>query len=229
MVREEMAAIRVGSVPTFDPREVPSAELTPPSEDFISYTVERYTRNAEAMLEKARGGGVPILFVLPIANLLYPPSLSAHDPAFDRGDEFRAIKRAARRALLRGRLAEGLRHLDRASDLSPRHAMTHYRRAEVLSRLGRREEARAEYQRATDLDVRTHRITSSHEAALIETLERAGAEWIDLRPAFHAVLTPVASRPLFHDHLHPTDLGHAMIGDQIVRAIARILDLPPAS
>jgi lysophospholipase L1-like esterase len=224
---EEMAAVRVGNIPAFDPRAVPEAELEPPGAAFVHFTVERYAANVARLIERGRAAGVPLLFVLPVANLLDPPTTSLHDPAFEALEEFQAALGTARDALGRGRLDAGLRALERATELSFHHAMAHYRYATALERAGRPREAHAEYQRAVDFDVRTHRITSAHEAAVIEVWQSLGADWVDLRPLFHEDLDRERARRLFIDHLHPTAFGHDRIAARLVPEALRLLGLAP--
>jgi lysophospholipase L1-like esterase len=226
---EEMAAVRVGNIPTFDPRGVPEGELEPPGPDFVRYTVERYAANVARIIERARRAGVPLLFVLPVANLLDPPTISLHAPGFEAVDEFEAELGKAREALGQGRLDAGLRALEQATALSSGHAMAHYRYASALKRAGRTPEARIEYQRALDLDVRTHRITSAHEAAVIEVLQALDADWVDLRPLFHEDLDRERARRLFVDHLHPTELGHERIAARLEPEAGRLLGLAPGA
>lgn len=218
-VAEEMAAVRVGSVLTFDPREVAAEEREPASDAFIEFTVERYSRNIEAMIEKADAAGVGIAFVRPVGNLRFPPSISAHADGFDRADEFIAARDAAKRAFVQGRIGEAIGHLDRAVEISPRHATIRYRRGLVLLEAGRIGEARDAFRRAADRDVRTHRMTTAHEAALADVTRDAGVLLIDLQPDFHARLTDAESERLFFDHLHPTATGHAIIADRLLAPV----------
>jgi len=225
---EEMAAVRVGNIPAFDPRAVPEAELEPPSAAFVRYTVERYAANVTRLIERTRAAGVPLLFVLPVANLLDPPTISLHAPGFEALAEFQAAMDTAQDALGRGKpdgLEAGLRALERATELSPGYAMAHYLYASALQRAGRLREARAEYQRAVDLDVRTHRITSAHEAAVIEVWQAWAADWVDLRPLFHQDLDRERARRLFIDHLHPTELGHDLIAARLEPEARHLLGL----
>ena len=86
-------------------------------------------------------------------------------------------------------------------------------------------EARGEYQRAVDLDIRTHRITSAHEAAVIEVWQTLDADWVDLRPLFHEDLDRERARGLFIDHLHPTAFGHDRIAARLAPEARRLLGL----
>jgi hypothetical protein len=76
-----------------------------------------------------------------------------------------------------------------------------------------------------DLDIRTHRVTSAHEAAVIEVLETRDVDWVDLRPLFHESLDHERAWRLFVDHLHPTVLGHDRIAARLVPEARRLLGL----
>ncbi len=222
---EEMAAVRVGNILAFDPRAVPEAKLEPPDAAFIRYTVERYAANMARLIERVRAAAVPLLFVLPVANLVDPPTISLHAPGFEALEEFQAALDTARDALGQGRLDAGLRALERATELSSGHAMAHYRYATALQSAGRSREAHAEYRRAADLDIRTHRITSAHEAAVIEVWQALDADWVDLRPLFYEDLDRERAQRLFIDHLHPTEFGHDRIAARLAPEALRLLGI----
>jgi lysophospholipase L1-like esterase len=225
VVAEKVAALRAGEIPTYEPLAVPDAERTLPREGFFRAAAAGYAGGIRSMQSAAEAAGVPILFILPIPNLLAPPSLSAHGAGFERPREFREAMEAAREALRDGQLELGLRQLDRAAELSPRHAMIRYWRAAALRSASRLSEARQEYQNALDLDVRTHRISSRLESTMIESVEAAGGRWIDLRPAFRGRLTAEEANALFIDHLHPTPLGHRRIAEVAMPAVAELLEI----
>jgi len=218
-VAEEMAAVRVGSVLTFDPGEVDVEEREPASDAFIEFTALRYARNIAAMIRKAESATVGIAFVRPVGNLRFPPSISAHAAGFDRVDEFNAAREAAKRAIKQGRVADAIAELDRAIEISPQHAMIHYRRGFVLQQLGRLPAARAAFQRAVDHDLRTHRMTTALALVLVEAVDEAGVPSIDLRSDFLASLTDAEAERLFFDHLHPTAVGHAIVSDRLVAPV----------
>ncbi|MBW1683897.1 MAG: hypothetical protein JRS35_02425 [Deltaproteobacteria bacterium] len=222
---EEMAAVRVGNILAFDPRAVPEAKLEPPDAAFVRYTVERYAANMVRLIERVRAAGVPLLFVLPVANLVDPPTISLHAPGFEALEEFEAALDTARDALGQGRLDAGLRALERATELSSGHAMAHYRYATALQSAGRPREAHQEYRRAADLDIRTHRITSAHEAAVIEVWQALDADWVDLRPLFYEDLDRERAQRLFIDHLHPTEFGHDRIAARLAPEALRLLGI----
>jgi lysophospholipase L1-like esterase len=224
-LREDVAALEAGEIPTFVPEAVPPWERRPPSEAFRRRAAARLSANVSRMIEASRAAGVPIVFAIPAANLLSPPALSTHPEGFAAEREFAAALRATRQARETGDLPGALRGLDRALKLSPRHAMTHFRRGRLLAELGRVDEARAAYRRAVDLDARTHRITTPLEEALIAALEAAGAQSVDLRADFQDSLDPAQGERLFVDHLHPTAEGHELVAERLLAPLSATLGL----
>lgn len=216
-VREEVAALEAGEIPTFVLEAVPASQRVAPSDAFRAWAAERYRANLRRMIESARGAGVPLLFALPVSNLRAPPAVSFHAPDFGAKRDFDTALRAAVALREGGKLVEARAELERAVALSPGHAMAWYLHGEVLRELGRDDEARAAYRRATDLV--TYRITTPLEEVFLDVMRAEGAPWVDLRPRFQGDLSDAAAARLFVDHLHPTAAGHAEIAAAL---------LPPA-
>jgi lysophospholipase L1-like esterase len=223
MIREEAAALEAGHILTYEPRQVPPHRRSLPGPEFFERAAAEYAVNLRAMVDQGRAAGVPVVFVLPISNLLSPPALITGDGDATRDRELWRETDLARRALEEQRVEDGLRHLDRAVELSPRNALAHHQRGRALAAAGRRREALVELQRAVDLDLRTHRLTTPLEAAFIEAVEGAGGRWIDPRPAFRRSLGVDAAQALFIDHLHPTPLGHARLAELALPVVSELL------
>ena len=217
----EAAPFDAGRIPTYDPHDL-SAELQRrPDRQFFDTAASRFAENLEAMAHRARAAGVPALFVLPVRNLLLPPSISAYDPDTQRTGQRAALVRRAKQMLKKGRPEEALDLLDEATDLSPDHAMARYLRGRSLLSLGRQPEAESDFRMACDLDVRTHRITTRLQATLIAVMDRVNGAWVDPRPRFHADLNVAAAKKHFVDHVHPTRSGHGIIAELL---LPRMLD-----
>jgi tetratricopeptide (TPR) repeat protein len=220
-VREEVAALRAGEIPTYVPEEVPASARRAPVEEQRRAAAARFARNVDALISLAREAEVPLLFAVPAANLRSPPGPSPPtgepDPGFD------ASLRAGRNLLAAGKPERALAEIDEAVAAIPSRAGAHYARAEALRALGRDDEAREAYRRAVDLDVRTHRITSALERALLDTLRERGARFVDLRPAFQQRLDDTSTDALFVDHLHPTAEGHARIAEALRPEVESLL------
>jgi lysophospholipase L1-like esterase len=216
LLREEAAATKAGAILAYEPRRVLTSDRVLPGQDFYRRAERDFAQSLRSLIAAARERGVPILLVLPVANLLSPPSLSAHGPGFDQPRAFRSSMEEAIELRRQGRVDEARLRLERATALSPRHARAHYELGRLQLEAGKRAEALEALQRANDLDVRTHRITAELESTLIEVADDEGVDWIDLRPAFRADLDVETARNLFLDHLHPTPRGHAVIADALM-------------
>lgn len=215
-LREEVAVLEAGQIPTFVPEEVPASQRVAPTPAFRAAAAARYRGNLVRIAETARAAGVPLLFALPVANLRSPPGLAFHAPDFAALREFEAALRAAAALREAGKHEDALAALDRAVALSPEHALAHFLRGDALRALGRDDAARAAWRRAIDLDGVTHRITTPLEQAFLDVVREQGVPWVDLRPLFHADLSDAGAARLFVDHLHPTAAGHAAIADALL-------------
>jgi lysophospholipase L1-like esterase len=222
-VREEVAALEAGEIPTFVPEAVPAARRVEPSPEFRARAAARYRENLTAIADAGRAAGVPILFVLPVANLLRPPGLSFHADRFAKEKEFDAALRASAALREAGKLEPALAELDRAIALSPEFALTRFQRGELLAELGREDEARSELRAAIDRDGVTHRLTSALEAAFLDVMEREQVSWVDLRPRLQFDLSDAGARHAFVDHVHPTAAGHQAIAKETQAAALALL------
>jgi lysophospholipase L1-like esterase len=214
-VREEVAALEAGQIPTFVPEDVPAARRAAPSSEFRARAAERYRENLRKIAAEGHAGRVPLLFVLPAENLRWPPGLSFHAPGFSEEKEFAAALRAAAALREAGKREQALAEIDRAIALSPEYAAAQFQRGVLLVDLGRTDEARAAFRAAIDRDGVTHRMTSPLEAAFLDAMEREQTPWVDLREALQSDPSDAVTRHLFVDHVHPTAAGH----EQIARAM----------
>jgi lysophospholipase L1-like esterase len=217
-VREEVAALERGEIPTFVAEAVPPSLRMAPSDSFRAQAAAGYRQNLLRMIAAARAAEVPLLFVLPVANLRAPPAFSYHAPGFTAQREFDAALRSASALREAGKHAGELAALDRALALSPSFALAHSMRGDALRALGRDAEARAAYKSAIDL--LTYRITTP----LLEVMKEEGVPWVDLRPQFQGDLSDAAAKRLFLDHLHPTAAGHAAIAQALLEPSLALLD-----
>jgi lysophospholipase L1-like esterase len=224
-VREEVAALEAGQIPTFVPEEVPATLREPPSAEFRARAARRYARNLDAMIDTARGAGVPLVFALPAANLRRPPGIPVHPPGFSAEADFDQELRAAHALLASGKARQALARADAALALDPEHAGALAARGDALLALGREDEARAAYRAAVDRDARTHRITTRLSEAAVAELGARDADWVDLRPVFQQELSDTGARALFVDHVHPTAEGHARIAEALLPDVAARLGL----
>ena len=232
VVKEEVAALEAGKILVYDPLKVPSDQCRLPSDEFLYSVASSYGANVQTTILKAREARVPIMFVLPISNLLVPPAVPARDDSSEQMEVLQSLVVDARHALKKGRIKKAMDDLDRALELSPRHAMTRYLRGCTFMALGYREQALAELQIACDFDFyMMHRITSQLESAMIRAVEGLNTQWVDLRSTFRKEISVASSQKLFVDHCHPTKYGHRLIAEQVVPCVMKLLgiDLPPGN
>lgn len=222
MLREEALALEAGKALTWDPYEVPPEERGPPQPGFLRRAEAAYAANLRSVVAACRGAGVPLLLAMPVSNLLYPPVIGARRADAAR---FEAAMEAGSAALVEGRRRAAAAHFEEALALAPSHGRAHHQLGLALLQSDP-VRARAELERARDLDVRTHRMTTALEAELIGVAEAGGVPWVDLRPVFHEPLGQARSRRFFIDHLHPTAAGHRRIAEALAPAAARLLGLP---
>ena len=200
-VREEVAALEAGEIPTFVTEGVPASLRVPPSEAFRARAAEHYRANLTAMIALGRSAGVPLLFPLPVANLRVPPTFSVHAPGFTAEREFEGEMRAAAALREAGKHAEELAAVDRALALSPEYGLANYARGEALRALGRDDEARVQhYQR--DRSHLPHHVAA--RASLRRRRRRGGGALGRSAAALPREPLRRGGARLFIDHVHPT-------------------------
>ena len=207
----------------FDPLLLPKEQQVLPTAREADEATTRYRASLLKIATRAREARVPLLFVVPAANLLMPPAVSTHPAGFPSAAEFEALQEEAKQSFERGDGPGALATLDRAIALSPRFAMAHYWRGTILAAAGRKDEARRAFQHAVDDDARTYRISSPLLTALTEAAQETGTPLADLRPLLHAPLDFPSSQRLFVDFCHPTKMGHAIIAQRLLPDVLRLL------
>ncbi|MET0556419.1 MAG: GDSL-type esterase/lipase family protein [Vicinamibacteria bacterium] len=220
---EDAAALAAGQVPVFDPLLLPKEQQVLPTPREADEATARYRASLQRIAARAREARVPLLFVVPAANLLMPPAVSVHPAGFASAAEFDALQQEAQRAFERGDGPAALAPLERAIALSPRFAMAHYWRGTILAAGGRKDEARRAFQHAVDDDARTYRISSPLLATLTDVAQETGTPLADLRPLMHAQLDFPSAHRLFVDFCHPTKFGHAVIAQRLLPDVLRLL------
>lgn len=221
--REDVAALRAGEIPTWIPQEARGRRE--PGQAYRERAAARYAANLERMVAAARAAGVPLLFALPVANLLSPPGVSEHAPGFEARADFDADLRAAQALLESGEPGHALERANAAIALSPEYAEAHFLRGRALAALGRHDEALEALREAVDRDVRTHRMTRRLATAFLDAMAHTAAPYVDLRPDFEGTLDEATMKRLFVDHLHPTAEGHARIAARLLPQAEALLGL----
>jgi lysophospholipase L1-like esterase len=222
---EDLAAVEAGEILVYEPLIVPVEDRPPLDDVIVHLAAERFRDHVAGMAARCREAGVPILFTVPVANLLRPPAVTAgahleDDRAADSGPVSRGFT-----AMEAERFPEALRWLDEAIGASPEDAGLYYWRGLSHAQIGNRSAAISDLQTAVDRDVRTHRITSSLERAIFEGARSAGAPVVDLRPVLRRTISPERAKELFVDHCHPTPEGHRLLAGELLPHVAELLGL----
>jgi lysophospholipase L1-like esterase len=215
-VREDMAALEAGRSLVFDPSTLPADERLRPDPALLEDAARQYGANVRRMVELGRDTGVPV------ANLWSPPTVAAGDLLTREGSPQSARFLEGLQALKEARLDEAGRILGDLAESEPADAGLHYWLGVTLFRSGETETGRLELQAALDRDVRTHRINSLMEQAL---LGAGGDQVLDFRPVLRTTGTDAEAAELFSDHCHPTEKGHRLIADALLPNVELLLGL----
>jgi lysophospholipase L1-like esterase len=193
--------------------------------------IEHFGFNLRRMVSLARGAGVPVILVNPVANLETPPFKSAHRDGITPG-EIARIEGLCEEA--RGRydknLPAAIGRLERAVRIDDRHAGLHYNLATCYRRLGRVDDARREFLRAKDEDICPLRILEPMRRVISEVADETDTPLLDADALFSARSGDgIAGNDWLVDHVHPSFAGHQMLANALadLLADAGYLENPP--
>lgn len=221
-VREDMAALEAGRSLVFDPSSLPAEHRQRPDPAMLKDAADQFGSNVARMLELGSGTGVPVILGLPVANLWSPPTVAAGDLLTREGSPESTRFLEGLQALKEGRLDEAAGILGDLAGSEPDDAGLHFWLGVTLFQAGSTAAGRLELQAALDRDVRTHRISSPMEQAL---LKAGGDQVLDFRPVLRPAGTDAEAAELFSDHCHPTKKGHRLIADALLPNIELLLGL----
>ncbi len=178
-----------------------------------------FEHNLERMASLCRTAGVPMMVVAPPVNLRSCPpfkSVSGADLTDAERAEWENCLNEARKRYRDG-MPQVLPWLQRAVELDPQYAQTYYDLGMVLENLGRRQEARAAFVRAKELDVCPLRLLESGRDALAALAKRHGLPYLDCQALLEGEsdYDSLGGEWLI-DHVHPTIQGHQRIAKAIV-------------
>src|SRR5262245_47178502 len=172
------------------------------------------------LFESCRKAGVPLLVVLPAANLRDAVPKARRDFPDPDG----RIARAQVEVLDRARAGDprgALSLLEASLREAPDHPVLHFGHGRLLLEEGRGEEARLAFERARDLDALPARMTGDIRAILGAPCAAGSVPWLDAQRVLEAADPPgIAGDDVFVDHVHPTAEGHLLLARAILRAIA---------
>lgn len=203
---------------------------------FREQVLDHFRYNLERMVQLARGAGAKVIFVTVPVNLRsFAPFKSEHGEELSAAQRQRCgeLQATARRALTAGDPDAALSAATEAVELDPRDADDHFVLGQVLTALGRNEEAGTELRRAVIEDVCPLRALPSINRAIRDTAQRDAVALVD----FEAVLEDRTETTLGHrnpgdevfmDHVHPTVRTHGLLGRALLDQLAA-MDVAPRS
>ncbi|MDL1874957.1 tetratricopeptide repeat protein [Cytophagia bacterium CHB2] len=187
--------------------------------------VEEFRWRLQRLVRRAHERGIKVVVCTVPCNLRdWRPELSLINSALDEAGrrQWEQALRSGEARLARREYADALVDFQRAAELSPHHAMTHYFMAQCHEGLAQWQEAQQAYQRACDEDASPSRRLSKINQAIREVAEEEGALLVDMDQIF-AAQSPrgLVGFNLIEDYVHPTPTGHQEIAWHLWQALER--------
>lgn len=187
--------------------------------------LDHYRYNLERMIEMGRSVGAEVLLVTPASNLKdCTPFKSELRPGLSESDvdAFRELSGSGFDMEAGDRPDEMLAAVNRLLDLDDRHAHAHFRRGQLLFRLGRFQEAKSEFERARDEDVCPLRAVGKIQQIVREVADEHHVAIVD----FARLVEDVAEHGIpgeeqFLDHVHPTIEMHRVLALKLIKELER--------
>jgi tetratricopeptide (TPR) repeat protein len=186
--------------------------------------VERhFEENLRAIVAIAREAGARVLLCTVPSNVrewIPNQSIFEEDVDFEARQTVLALLGEARAALEAGDPQAAMTALERASEVSPGYAETHFLLGQALERLDRTEDARQAFDRARDLDAQPARASSELNRIVRRVAEEEGTLLLDLAASFIAASPDgLVGFNLLEDYVHPNPEGHRLIAREQWRRI----------
>jgi tetratricopeptide (TPR) repeat protein len=184
--------------------------------------VRAYEANLRAIVDLAQAAGARVALCTVASNWSgWAPNRSAFEPGTDAAVERRVRELLARAgAQLAADPAAAARELERARELAPGYARTHYELGRALAAQGRADLARESFARAVDLDASPSRAPSGINAAIRRVAAESRALLVDVEAALLAEAPGGAPGfELFEDYVHPKPETHVRIAREIWAAL----------
>jgi lysophospholipase L1-like esterase len=193
------------------------------AEHETEYAEMLYRHNLEAMARAIRGAGARALFVTVAQDLAdWPPGASAHAPGLDAAAlaAFDAAMAEGDRLAAAGTCDRAVPAYERALAIDAGFAAAHFALGTCLRTLERFDEARAAFQRASDLDAVPQGIPSRFNEILRDVARQSGALLVDAAARFERESPHgLVGHALFADFVHPNIRGHQLIAAAIAETL----------
>lgn len=192
-------------------------------ETWYAGVVEQFRWNVGTMKQQCDRAGVPVLFVLPVTNILdCPPMKFELSPTLSEGqrETFSQLWEGARREAVEGRLAQAAETLEKALAIDPQHAGAQYLLGRMHYEMGDYVLADQYLSAARDFDVCPLRATTAITKAYIEVLWARDAVFVDADQIFRdASPQGLVGQQWLVDHIHPRLEGHQLLAEHIAREL----------
>lgn len=195
--------------------------LVPPGSRVRTQAADRFREHLSAVLCAYQEAGIPVfvgtLFsnerdVAPLASVLAEGTDST---------AWAAARAEVAAVAQSGDLAAALPVVNRWVAVDTSSAIARFERATLLHRLGRADEARAEYRAAIELDALPFRAPASMNAAIRDVAARCGAHVVETESALRSIAPGgTLGSELLLEHVHPNVDGQFIMADAFFRALA---------
>jgi tetratricopeptide (TPR) repeat protein len=181
-----------------------------------------YRTNLERMIELMRGAGAEVLLMTLSQNFAdWAPGASAHRVDLSAGelDQWEMAVVAGDLAAERD-CSTALSEYRKALDIDDQFADLHFRLARCERKLGRFDEARVHFRRASDLDRVPHGAPTRFNDIVREVAAQRGVRLADLDARLERESPGgLVGDDLFVDFVHPNLRGHQLAADEIARVM----------
>jgi tetratricopeptide (TPR) repeat protein len=182
-----------------------------------------FETNLDEIINAAGAGGAKVLISTVAVNLKHSaPFISL---PVETIDEWKSLVTLANAAEAENQLEQATQFFEGALALTPEHAELHYRHALSLLRMGKRDDARAVFERARDYDALRFRADTTLNSIIRKVAGTSRAQLIDAEKHF-ADASPdgIPGEELLWEHVHFNFDGNyqlaKLFADSVVEALA---------
>ncbi len=177
--------------------------------------------NLQQMTAITRRAKIPLMFVVPVAKLDWPPFKSQHreDISTDEQARFESLLRKARAAATP---AEALDFLTSARAIDDRFALVHFLMGRKYREVGRLRKAKRAFARALEEDICPLRMLAPMRKDMVATAKLTNTPLVNLQIEFEA-RSPggITGNRWLIDHVHPTIKGHQLVAKILVGSLEK--------
>ncbi|TWT50084.1 hypothetical protein KOR42_36300 [Thalassoglobus neptunius] len=199
---------------------LPSTFQIPFESEMVSQATDNLISNLDTAITTASNAGIPVVLTTVACNLRDQGPLNAflpHDITEIEQNDWAIAMRDAEIAMLDDNYELSREKLNKAIEVCPEHAASHYRLAQCLERLNEPDAALKEYELARDYDGCRFRAPSPFTKAIRDiAASHPSVQFVDVVDELDAYTEfPAPGFDLFLEHVHYNQQGHA--------ALARLL------